>query len=228
VWKKYRLITNLNEAKQDLIFIKIENEIISKYEYYRNYNSQNAKFSTYLYKDILYTTIKILREENLKKEYYSLSKTLYLQKISKKEINPSLAAILLENDNIFQSKKEIEKWINQKHFTVDEKEEIIKLIKRKELYTDRFLSYEDQENYIKKEECDFSLHDSKIFLDDLNKIEKKPIFRLVLKIMLNININYLNPDIVELHEIPVELGFIESIKLLYNQTWANNKGFFFR
>ena len=65
------------------------------------------------------------------------------------------------------------------------------------------------------------------FLLTLNKVEKDPVFRLVLKMILNLNINYLNYEIMESFCGAINLNFLGSIDALNTELWLENKTEFY-
>ena len=167
-----------------------------------------------------------MREENLKDDFYSLPKFNLAPNNSKQLMQFGLKTFAFENEILFKSKKELMHWLDHESFSSEDKQKIVKTIKRKELFVEKFTRYENQ---ISNTEEGISIlkHDTRIFLHFLDKIEDDPAFRLVLKIILNLNINYLNCEISQIENISVSLNFIEMLKNLYKNPWSSHKGNFF-
>ncbi len=236
--KRFMFIDKLRQDKKLIVFDKVISKISENYDYYRTYDPYRSKFKTFLHKDLILIGIKVLREENLMNNILLLSSDSYQQFIDKHGICLTSPEKKIQwQTKVFFSGSELSDWLGnelEENSLRNFGKHIWPYIKNAETYSDN-LVYIDETFKSTEKNLAYSEHESQVlpvsakknFLEKLNKIEKDPNLRLTLKIILGLDINYLNNEAHLIFDKSLSLSLVKKLhKLLLMYGIEMSKDFF--
>ena len=112
ILKKFTFLKEFEAEKKELIIDRIIDLILANYNYYKCFDPNKASFKTFLYKDIIFSSISIFRKENLNYFYYKINDDFFKKFISYDKPNINYKnRIDIYNREYFYSKEEAINWI---------------------------------------------------------------------------------------------------------------------
>ena len=230
---KYKLLGVLSSERQDLLLEKIKSQILNDYKHFLNYDRSLSQFKTYLYRNISFSTYGVLREEGLTFNYFGLSVRDFQKFISAHSgdvINP--LRLSLQEDVYFHTRSEVISWfqsIIKKEKFEDVKNTIWEFVQRK---TGFQIPYDRDPESIEDYQSEALVQEMPILRDEIHKfirvfkrIEKRSIYRLVLKLQMGLDLNYINdelPEIIGKEEI--NLNLLNEVHSLIEAVQNEKKG----
>lgn len=232
---RYNFIGKLSEDRQELIHEKILSKITGKYEHFEKFDTNKAKFKTFLYRALEFATFSTFREEGFENNFYLITKEQFIEFASENNLSCCLPNdFTFDNYKGFASRKEVYEWLEgilQGNNFREVKNEIWNYTKLKVDYRDPFkeadYSGKGRLSETPSEELVTSSEKSR-FLNTLKKIERDAFYRLILKVKLGININYLNEELsIAIGHNNIKLELIDAINnILVKTSKLKNEEFF--
>ncbi len=221
--KRFPFLKSIPQEKKEIIFSKVFDIVLNNYDYYKNYNPNKSRFKTFLYKDIIFAAIKVFREENFNYYQIVLNKDSYLEYIQQYDITLKNTEIAEWQTKTFSSRSELSDWMENEidnNSLMKFGKYIWQYVKNIEHYTN-IIDYIDVDNvtpvnseFWENESNFITVENKKTFLMRLKDVEKDPIPRLILKIVLGLDINYLSNEVHLVFKNSIDLALVKKLHKL--------------